>query len=212
MSALLGMNHEVCSSTWTQLFKEDLEFSCSTSGGNGVETFAQMLQEVSLLHYIKLLRFRSSMLPWGDSQAVMYLFQGTVFSHQYVCIQLYFLNPPYRQMNILSVWHFLMPPMLILLPFKILFTSLTLKFSSFSSDYIPIPVWKLPGPYHTAARDPELCSLQPHYCVDYNRAATVSSTQWPLSAFWIPLIFGKGQPTSTIRHLLQRSQRFRKSH
>lgn len=46
MSALLGMNHEVCSSTWTQLLKEDLEFSCSTSAGNGVETSAQILQEV----------------------------------------------------------------------------------------------------------------------------------------------------------------------
>lgn len=66
--------------------------------------------------------------------------------------------------------------MLILLPSEVLFSSLTLKFSSFSSDYIPIPVWKLSSPYHTTARDPELCSLQPHYCVDYNRAATVSTT------------------------------------
>lgn len=66
---------------------------------------------------------------------------------------------------------------LILLLFEILVNFLTLNCSSFSSDYIPIPVRKLSSPYHTTARDPELSSLQSHYCVDYNWAAAISITQ-----------------------------------
>lgn len=91
----------------------------------------------------------------------------------------YFLNRPYIQITLLSFsfMQLLILKVLILLLFGILFGSLTLKCSSFSSDYIPIPVRKLSSPYHTTARDPELSSLQPHYCVDYNRAATISITQ-----------------------------------
>lgn len=91
----------------------------------------------------------------------------------------YFLNPPYSQITLLSVSfvQLLIVKVLILLLFEMHFGSLILKCSSLSSDYIPIPVRKLSRPYHTTARDPELSSLQSHYCVDYNWAATVSITQ-----------------------------------
>lgn len=91
----------------------------------------------------------------------------------------YFLNPPYIQITLLSVslMRLLILKVLILLFFEVHFGSLTLKCSFFCSDYIPIPVRKLSSPYHTTARDPELSSLQSHYCVDYNWAATLSTTQ-----------------------------------
>lgn len=86
-----------------KLLRKHLEFSCSLSVGGGIETFIQILQEVSLLHCVRLHRFRSSMLPWRDSPAAICLFKGTVSTHPNICMKHYLLNPPYIQITLLSV-------------------------------------------------------------------------------------------------------------